>query len=229
MGRSGSLNSPVLTGTGTAAAVLAGVLADCVHDLLTIDQRPDLASLAVALTTADNPRAVLRSLRGAAGTVLTALAATGQPLTHGVLDGLPNTNEARYRSPARLHRRPARPRRLHRTRGGLARRRSRRPPRPRHHPAVGRVHHLAATRPTSTCDAAHPRRQSPHPRRAAGPAASRPHCGPDGPRRAATRSRPRPASRPAPAHRHRLDSAGDWDWNDYIGARVTLPAPDHEH
>ncbi len=55
-----------------------------------------LALLADALTTADNPRGVIRWLNGTTGQVLADLTATGQLLTHTVLDGLPNSPAVRY-------------------------------------------------------------------------------------------------------------------------------------
>jgi hypothetical protein len=67
-----------------------------VHELLNVKEHPELASLLTALTSTDNPRTVLTWLRGEAGTMLASLAATGRPLTHAVLDDLPNTGPTRY-------------------------------------------------------------------------------------------------------------------------------------
>ncbi|MGH3715237.1 MAG: hypothetical protein ACRDT4_17500 [Micromonosporaceae bacterium] len=55
-----------------------------------------LARLAEALTTADNPRAVVRWLRGPTGHLLANLAATRQPLTHTALDRVPPSPGVRY-------------------------------------------------------------------------------------------------------------------------------------
>lgn len=71
------------------------VLTDRLHDLLAIDEHPELAPLAATLCTADPPRAVLRWLGGPTGVLLTDLAGTGQ-LTHDALDVLPAGNSARY-------------------------------------------------------------------------------------------------------------------------------------
>ena len=72
------------------------VLTERVHQLLPADTRPDLAELATALVTADDPRAVLRWLNGPTGKLLTELSRSDQPLTHAVLDAVPDNPGLRY-------------------------------------------------------------------------------------------------------------------------------------